>query len=77
MACVLIPFHREKERADNFLDDSICFTIECLITQEKVVRDTIKYFLSLFSIESLVFEAACLTRVKFFFTFLIKLKVKL
>ena len=79
MACVLRPFRREKVRADSFFYHSICFTIEYWITQEKVVRNTIKYFLSLFSIKSLVFEAACLTRVKFFFTFLIRKwsKVKL
>ena len=32
-----------------------------------MVSDPIKYFLSLFSIRSLVFEAACLTEVRLFF----------
>ena len=34
-----------------------------------MVSDTIKYFLSLLSIKSLVFEAACLNRVRLFFLF--------
>ena len=69
MACVLIPFRREKARVDSFFYHSICFAIECWITQEKVVRDTIKYFLSLFTIRSLVFKAACLNGVRLFFLF--------
>ena len=69
MACVLIPFRREKVRADSFFYHSIFFTIVYWITQEKVVRNTIKYFLSLFSIKSLVFEAAYLSRVRLFFYF--------
>ena len=78
MACVLRPFRREKVRADSFFYHSICFTIEYWITQEKVVRNTIKYFLSLFSIKSLVFEAAYLSRVRlFFFAYLVENDQKL
>ena len=62
-----------KRKSWWFFDHSICFATECWITQEKVVSDPIKYFLSLFSIKSLVFEAACLTKVRlFFFNFLIR-----
>ena len=57
---------------------SNCFTIEYWITQEKVVRNTIKYFLSFFSIKSLVFEAAYLSRVRlFFFAYLVENDQKL
>ena len=42
------------------------------------MRNTIKYFLSLFSIKSLVFEAAYLSRVRlFFFAFLVENDQKL
>ena len=56
-----------KRKSWWFFDHNICFATECWITQEKVVSDPIKYFLSLFSIRSLVFEAACLTEVRLFF----------
>ena len=37
-----------------------------------MVSDTIKYFLSLFSLKSLVFEAACLTESNSFLLFLLE-----
>ena len=52
MACVLIPFRREKASADVFL---ITASVSQLNVELRSVRDSIKYLLSLFSITSLVF----------------------
>ena len=52
VACVLIPFRREKARADVFL---ITASVSQLNIELRSVRDSIKYLLSLFSITSLVF----------------------
>ena len=66
LCCHTVPTGKRKSWW--FFDHNICFATECWITQEKVVSDPIKYFLSLFSIRSLVFEAACLTEVRLFFS---------